>query len=277
LYIGKLSKEEIQLDCNKIYWIDYESHKWLNTSEHEYLISRLEEYNKQSANAIIENDFVEYCRTVCLQIEVLLNKFIVENYGDNNLQYSEFSKFNKLQDFFKIVRENFNIYEDPEYKIVTNIMSIRDIASHGDYNGTFLVEKMIDLKGKFIEIRLDNLDNKINKAILEERILNLFSEFVMDKKRLKVKLYAKQGTFYFYAYVKMMFNLKNTYLDYQLIKNYLDDKNHHNYLKLQLGNEFTYSKSKEHNELKDFFEQQDYAQIKHTMNWFIQEIGKHIK
>ncbi|MFM7405704.1 MAG: hypothetical protein ACKO3K_03280 [Cuspidothrix sp.] len=62
-----------------------------------------------------------------------------------------------------------------------------------------------------------------------------------------------------------------------MIKNYLDDKNHHNYLKLQLGNEFTYSKSKEYDELKDFFEQQDYAQIKHTMNWFIQEIGNHLK
>jgi hypothetical protein len=272
LYIEKLTREEIKIDATKIYLIDYSNHEWLHISEYQSMRETLEKQNQEAVNAIIKEDFGEYCRRICIQIETLLNKFIN---GNENLQDTESSKFKRLKCFFESVRKDFKSYEDKEYKIITNIMNIRDIASHGDYNGIFILENMIELKGKFIEIKLEKLDNKINKANLEQRILKLFSEFVMDEKKLQVKLHHPQEG-KLYAYVKMMYNIKNTYLDYQLIKNYLD-ANYHKVFKLQLGNDFTYSKSKESNELKAFFEQQDYAQIKHTMNWFIQEIGKHLK
>ena len=61
---------------------------------------------------------------------------------------------------------------------------------------------------------------------------------------------------------------------YQDLKKRLEEYNEHT-----LGNEFKILPDKHQypNELKIFFEQQDYAEIKHTMNWFIQEIGKHLK
>ncbi|BAY79614.1 hypothetical protein NIES25_60990 (plasmid) [Nostoc linckia NIES-25] len=73
LYLDKLTREEIKIDSKKIPLIDYSQYIWLNESKNDVLRKQLEEYNRQSVNDIINNDFVEFCRKIYLQIEILLN------------------------------------------------------------------------------------------------------------------------------------------------------------------------------------------------------------
>ena len=46
-YIENLSREEIKLDSNQIFLIDYSTYKWLNTLPYQDIITRLEEYNQK--------------------------------------------------------------------------------------------------------------------------------------------------------------------------------------------------------------------------------------
>jgi hypothetical protein len=131
LYIEKLSKAEIKLDSNKIDLIDYSNHEWLNMLEYQDLKKRLEEYNEQSTDASMKNNFAEYCRKVCLQIEILVNKFTEKQCGDEKLQDSQYKK---LRDFFKTAKENFNQYQDREYTALPGVM--RYISSGQDARTT---------------------------------------------------------------------------------------------------------------------------------------------
>ncbi|AFZ23439.1 hypothetical protein Cylst_1133 [Cylindrospermum stagnale PCC 7417] len=270
LYIEKLSREEIKLDSNKIQLIDYSIYEWLNILENEELKKILEEYNQQSLNDIMNNNFVEYCRKIYLQIEILVNTFIIQKYGYNNIQDNNYTKIRRLQDFFYLVRggeENFkkSKYKDKEYKTITHIMDIRDIASHTDYNGKSLAER-VDLKGKSIKIKLQKLKNNISK----EEIQGIFSEFVLYKNGVSIRGRLEEG----YAYIQL-FNLKDTYFNSQLVINYISTN--YSILRHRLGNfEYDLDNDQPLNELKAFFEQQDYQKIKYTMNWFIQEIGNHL-
>jgi hypothetical protein len=270
-YIKKLSREEIKLDSTQIFLIDYSTHEWLNTLPYQDIITRLEEYNQESVNAIMKNDFVEYCRQVYLQIEILLDKLINLKFGQEKTEDNNYTKIKKLKDCFKLVRggeRNFKSHEDKEYNLITCIMTIRDIVSHTNFNGKSLAER-VESQGKVIEIKLTNLEKMNSNVDLYEEIKIIFSEFVIDKKWLKI-CYKNGET---YAFITM-YRLKDTYLDYKIIKNYLDIN--FKIFKYHLGNNFKSSLRQDSNELKDFFEKQDYARIKDTMNWFIAEIGKHL-
>ncbi|MEI6444020.1 MAG: hypothetical protein WCO29_13065 [Nostocales cyanobacterium ELA583] len=271
LYIEKLSKAEIKLDSNKIDLIDYSNHEWLNMLEYQDLKKRLEEYNEQSTDASMKNNFAEYCRKVCLQIEILVNKFTEKRCGDEKLQDSQYKK---LRDFFKTAKENFNQYQDREYKLISYIMEIRNVGSHGDHNGRSILQR-IELKGKSIKIKLQ----KTNNTVSLKEIQNIFSEFVSyyDKYNPKTnnpRITDRTEEGYI---VITLSNLKDKYFDCNSIIHYIESNR--TTLRHKLGNEFKIlpDKHQHPNELKIFFEQQDYAEIKHTMNWFIQEIGKHLK
>ncbi|HYW19491.1 MAG TPA: hypothetical protein VE956_09290 [Nodularia sp. (in: cyanobacteria)] len=269
LYIERLSREEIKIDSHKIYLIDYSIYEWLNIPENDELGKILEEYNQQSLNDIISDNFVEYCRKAYLQIEVLLNKFINHKYGYDKMQDSNYSKIARLKDFFNCVRKNFEPHKDKEYKTITHIMSIRDIASHADSNGKSLAER-VEAKGKSIKIKLENLNNNI----LAERVKSIFSEFVVNKNGVMISNTLDQR----YAYIRL-FNLKDTYLTSDSIISYINRKSQRNILQYKLGDKFNafLDRDQPSNELKIFFEKKDYQQIKQTLDWFIQEIGNQLK
>ncbi|MDD1413942.1 hypothetical protein MEN41_04510 [Dolichospermum sp. ST_con] len=207
-YIENLSREEIKLDSNQIFLIDYSTYKWLNTLPYQDIITRLEEYNQKSVNAIMKNDFVEYCRQVYLQIEILLDKLISLKFGQEKTEDNNYTKIKKLKDCFKLVRggeRNFQSHEDKEYNLITYIMTIRDIVSHTNFNGKSLAER-VESQGKVIEIKLTNLEKMNSNVDLYEQIKIIFSEFVIDKKWLKI--YYKNGETY--AFITM-YKLKDTY------------------------------------------------------------------
>ncbi|WP_066376643.1 hypothetical protein [Anabaena sp. CA = ATCC 33047] len=273
-YIEKLSTEEIKIDDDKIHLVDYSIHKWLNTLDNKELKNRLEEYNKQSANDIINDNFVEFCRHIYLQIESLLDKFTEINYYGNT-QDINYTKIKKVKDFFKVVRggeQFFKSYEDKEFKTITYIMDIRDIASHADSNGKLLKER-VEAKGKSIKIRLQNLNNNIS----QESIQNIFSEFVINKNKNFLKITVKPDDKGLqYAYITL-FNLNDKYLNPESVINYISTNL--NLLRYRLGNSVKVYPTKEQpiNELKIFFEKKDYQEIKQILNWFIQQIGNYLE
>ncbi|MBD2250240.1 hypothetical protein [Nostoc parmelioides] len=271
-YIEKLSSEDIKIDENKIHLFDYSIYKWLNKLENQELRKRLEEFNEQSANHLISDNFVEFCRYVYLQIEILLDKFTDHNSPERK-QDSNYNKINKLKDFFKVIRggeQNFKSYEDKEYKMITHIMNIRDIASHADSNGKSLTER-VEAKGKSIKIILQNLNNSIS----QEDIKNIFFEFVIKKNSMIITV-KKPEKGLSYAYIQL-FDLKYEYLNYNSIHNYIESNL--NILGHRLGNKVKVSLNKEQptNELKIFYEKKDYQQIEQTLNWFIQQIDNYLK
>lgn len=273
LYIEKLSTEEIKLDDSKIYLIDYSTYKWLNRLDNKELKNRLEEYNQQSANNIINDDFVEFCRHIYLQIESLLDTFIDHNFS-GDIQVNNYTKINKLKFFFERVRGGknfFKAYEDKEYKKITHIMDIRDIASHADSNGR-LLKARVEAKGKSMIIKLQKLDENVAQELIE----NIFSEFVINKnKRSLIVTLRPDGKGLQYAYIRL-FNLNDKYLKPESVLNYITTNL--NLFKYRLGNGVQVSLHKEQpiNELKIFFEKKDYTEIKQTLNWFIQQIGNHL-
>ncbi|MCF2145806.1 hypothetical protein IQ276_004895 [Desmonostoc muscorum LEGE 12446] len=183
LYIEKLSKEEIKIDSQKIFIIDYSSYLWLNLPENSEIKKQLDEYNQQSINDIINDDFVEFCRKIYLQIEILLNQFILKEHGSDRTKDISYYKKTRLNDFFQSINNsqlNFK-YENEDYKIITHIMDIRDVASHGDLNGKPIKERIED-KGKSIKIYLKSLKQGIKK----EEIQSLFFQFVLNQKGIKV-------------------------------------------------------------------------------------------
>jgi hypothetical protein len=266
LYIEKLAREEIKIDHSKIYLIDYSIYEWLNTSEYESLREILEKENQEAVNAIMNKDFGEYCRKVYLQIEILLNKFIME-YDKDNIQDIESSKFKRLNFFFKDVKE-----QDKQYKkIITNIMNIRDISSHGDSKGRSISNR-VEIKGKSIKIKLE----KLKKTLLTKEVQDIFSEFIDYRHPWNPNITGnlKEG----YAYI-LLYNLKDEYFDPNSIIEYIENNRRLVY-QHKLGNDFKIflDNYQPKNELKKFFDEQEknYRTIKDTMNWFIQEIGKHL-
>lgn len=263
-YIEKLSMEEIKIDSTKIYLIDYSIHEWLNISKYQSMRETLEKENQEAVNAIMNKDFGEYCRRVCLQIEVLLNNFIMK-YDKDNIQDTKSSKFKRLNYFFENVRE-----EDKKYKkIINNIMNIRDIASHGDSKGRSISDR-VEIKGKRITIKLQEL----KKTLFKKEIQDIFSRFVNYRHQSNPNITGEleKG----YAYI-ILYDLKDEYFDSNSIVEHIES-NRSTY-RHSLGNDFKIflHKPQPQNELKYFFEQQDYSQTKNTMNWFIQEIGKILK
>jgi predicted metallo-beta-lactamase superfamily hydrolase len=104
-----------------------------------------------------------------LQIEILLNQFIKKKFGRVKTQNINYSKKSKLYDFFQEIngnKVNFKPYDYDEYKTISFIMDIRDVASHGDSNGKKLAER-IEAKGKSIGISLINLKQDIKTSYIE--------------------------------------------------------------------------------------------------------------
>ncbi|OUL30520.1 hypothetical protein [Nostoc sp. 106C] len=270
LYIERLSKEEIKIDSQKIFIIDYSSYLWLNLTENSEIKKQLEEYNQQSINDIINDDFVEFCRKIYLQIEILLNQFILKQYGIDRIQDISYSKKAKLADFLKIINSNkvnFKLYENEDYKIITSIMDIRDIASHGDLDGKSIKER-IEAKGKSIKVRLKSLKEGIHK----EEIQTLFIQFVLNQKGIKVSGRIEEG----WAYITL-YNLKNSFLDAEKVVNEIT--NNLSILQYKLGrNVKVFPDAKQpQNELKEFFDKKDYQKIHKTVNWFVKEIINYLK
>ncbi|BDI18496.1 hypothetical protein ANSO36C_42980 [Nostoc cf. commune SO-36] len=271
LYLDKLTREEIKIDSSKIFLIDYSQYLWLNQSENDQLRKQLEEYNRQSVHDIINDDFIEFCRKIYLQIEILLNQFIAKEYGNDKIQDNSYYKKNKLADFFKAInskKENFNPYDHEEYKMIINIMDIRDVASHGDWNGKS-IEERIEAKRK-IKIGFRNLDK--NK-ITEEKLKKIFFKFLINPEK-NIKIYNNFGQGW--AYITLG-NLKNEFLDVDKVLN--DVRSNLKILQYQLGNkvEIFADNKQPQNYLKDFFKQKDYQKIHNTMNWFIEKIGNSLK
>jgi hypothetical protein len=191
--------------------------------------------------------------------------WVIREYNKDNIQDTKSSKFKRLNYFFENVRE-----EDKKYKkIINNIMNIRDIASHGDFKGRSILNR-VEIKGKRITIKLQEL----KKTVLKKEIQDIFSIFVDYRHQYNPNITGEieKG----YAYI-ILYDLKDEYFDPNSIVEHIES-NRTTY-RHSLGNDFKIflHKSQPQNELKYFFEQQDYAQIKDTMNWFIQEIGKILK
>jgi hypothetical protein len=273
LFLDKLSKQEIEIDSSKISIIDYSQYRWLNLPENSDIRNQLEQYNQQSINDIINDDFSEFCRKIYLQIEILLNQFIKKKFGRVKTQNINYSKKSKLYDFFQEIngnKVNFKPYDYDEYKTISFIMDIRDVASHGDSNGKKLAER-IEAKGKSIGISLINLKQDIN----QDTIKKLFIDYVANSNIYFVKVKIEIDDRKKLASAKV--TLSNL-IDHSLTVEKVIDKSKTDLklLQYQFGNrvDVIASNNQFPNELKIFFEKQDYQQIKNTMNWFIEEIGK---
>ena len=273
LFLDKLSKQEIEIDSSKISIIDYYQYRWLNLPENSDIRNQLEQYNQQSINDIINDDFSEFCRKIYLQIEILLNQFIKKKFGRVKTQNINYSKKSKLYDFFQEIngnKVNFKPYDYDEYKTICFIMDIRDVASHGDSNGKKLAQR-IEAKGKSIGISLINL----KKDITQDTIKKLFIDYVANSNIYFVKVKIEIDDRKKLASAKV--TLSNLIDHYLTVEKVIDkSKTDLKLLQYQFGNrvDVIASNNQFPNELKIFFEKQDYQQIKNTMNWFIEEIGK---
>lgn len=273
LFLDKLSKQEIEIDSSKISIIDYSQYRWLNLPENSDIRKQLEQYNQQSINDIINDDFSEFCRKIYLQIEILLNQFIKKKSGRVKTQNITDSKKSKLYAFFQEIngnKVNFKPYDYDEYKTISFIMDIRDVASHGDSNGKKLAER-IEAKGKSIGISLINL----KKDITQDTIKKLFIDYVANSNIYFVKVKIEIDDRKKLASAKV--TLSNL-IDHSLTVEKVIDKSKTDLklLQYQFGNrvDVIASNNQFPNELKIFFQKQDYQQIKNTMNWFIEEVGK---
>ena len=265
LYLDKLAREEITIDSSKIPLIDYSQYLWLNQSENDELRKQLEEYNRQSVNDIINDNFIEFCRKIYLQIEILLDQFIAKQYGNDRIIDKSYYKKIKLADFFKVINgspDNFKPNSYDQYNIIACIMDIRDVASHGDWNGKS-IEERIEAKGKSIKISLNFLKSDFTTT----EINDIFSLYVVNKKGIKIYENFERRT----ANI-ILYGLKDTFYN---VEEVVDDIiTNLNLLQYKLGNkvEVIPHRSQPQNKLKEFFDKKDYQKIHETIKWFIKEI-----
>lgn len=215
-YIQKIVKEEIKIDSEKIALIDYSNFAALHKPVNSEIKKRLEDYNRQAVQAAIADNFVDFCRCIYLQIEILLNKFIVIEFGKQKTNDWEYYKKARLADFIKVTC-GCNPYDLEEYEIIKNIMDIRDIASHSDHNGKS-IEERVEAKGKSINIYLNQLNNSIN----EEKTQKIFASYLNNpdqKTRIKVRGELTKG----YAYLTL-YNLKYEFFAIENVINDLEKK-----------------------------------------------------
>ncbi|MEH2354045.1 hypothetical protein [Nostoc sp.] len=270
LYLDKLTREEIKIDSSKIPLIDYSHYLWLNKPENDELRKQLEEYNSQSINDIINDDFVEFCRKIYLQIEILLDQFIAKQYGSDKVKDKLYYKKTRLADFFKVINgspENFKARSYEQYNIITCIMDIRDVASHGDWNGKS-IEERIEAKGKSIKISLSLLKYDFTKT----EINDIFSLYLVNKKAISIYEDLEKRT----ANI-ILYDLKDTFSSVEEVVSHII--NNLNLLHYKLGNkvEVIPSKTQPQNKLKEFFDKKDYQKIYETIKWFIEKIVNFLK
>lgn len=173
------------LDQIKRCYIDYSDIK------QEKFKKQLELDSQMMLKAKINNNFEEYCRSACLQIEAALEyftkiksegykKFIDEDYYYKNKDIRFFDKKAAYDFWYEETYKKKRAIHDSNYNNILYIMNIRDAASHRTLGHVSFEEKL----GKVIPKKKDPEDKK--KSPLDFAI-DFYKEhdFALVKRRTK--------------------------------------------------------------------------------------------
>ncbi|BAQ61673.1 hypothetical protein GM3708_2079 [Geminocystis sp. NIES-3708] len=275
IYIDKITKEEISIDSAKIYLVDYSIYKFLDKDKNKDIKNRLEEYNQQIAKAQIEDNFLDFCRASYLIIEIILHQFIRLEFGEDQITNWEYYKIYRFRDFFKSTTgyshndKNLSQNLKNRYYTTCHLMDIRDIGSHANHNFE-TIQQRIEKKGTKLKVNLKNLDK------LEENIIKkIFAQYTEKEKDNNVQIYYKPEENF--ASITL-YNLKNQFLS---VENIITDiKNQFNILKYKLGisaaNDIYYPPKQPPNNIKIFFDNKDYFEVKNSIIWVLETFDKYI-
>jgi len=261
-YLNLILSETVDLDSSKIYIIDYSQYSFFKVEENLRIKSQIDYDSALATQARIRGDFIEFCRCLCLQLELLLSHFYSNRENDPRYLRSRFTHFIKEVGTTPVDKE------DIRQRLYWAI-DIRNVASHRDTSG-FPIEKRIEKKGNTICLYLKRMKEE-NPETMKKKLQALLEYSDWDAVSVTYKEKGDNGG---YAYVDI-FGVKLD-LTRDEVRNRLEKLFQKVYPKYGENIQVMLNqKQAQKNDLNRFFLDSNYDQLQESFLWFLDKLNKY--
>jgi hypothetical protein len=247
-YLQNIIHEEVSIDHSKTFIVDYSQYNFLK--DNPQIKKQIENDSYLAFKARIRDDFVEFCRCISLQLEILTDYFCkLDSNTNETLLYPK----QRIKPFLERVCNN--ELDDESRNTIYCILDLRNIASHRD-TSNLPIEEQIAKRNNAVHLYINNL-----KQEEEKRMADSLKETIKHNSDWVVKVtYKKNGINSFgYAYVDIL-NIDNN-----LSANEVKEKAKNNLVNVNarfsdqqdIKVEFN-RKGASSNQLNSFFKESDY-------------------
>lgn len=269
-YISDLLQKDVDLDSTKTYSIDYSSFPFLQKSEYLDIKTQIISDSSLATLARVRGDFIEFCRCLCLQIELLLSYFYINRSDIPNVLSSRLTNF--LENFCSSP-----INKDIRERLYSAIQ-IRNIASHRDTTG-FPIEKRIERAGNIVYLYFKNMNHENNKNQINKNLENqIQSESNNDWNYIRVSYGHDSKSRSLKNYGFACVDIYGVRLDLEAddVKSKVEETLRKVYPQYGKDIKIDFNKKRpQKNELNDFFVEKDYDKLQEAFLWFLRDFNKH--
>lgn len=159
-YLNSIIDEEINIDCSKTFIVDYSQFNFLRKNAD--IKKQIENDAYLAFKARVKDDFVEFCRCISLQLEVITDYFYNYLYTDT----TEIPPLKgRIKPFLEIICKDKVKKESKD--IIYDIIDLRNIASHRD-TFNLPINKQIEKKGRAVHLYVNNLKKEDQRKMQKD-------------------------------------------------------------------------------------------------------------
>lgn len=156
-YIQTVLDAENDLGINQVKLISFLEYNFFREKKNSSIKELIEHDYHSAIKAKIQGDFVEFCRYICLQLELLLSRLYWNNTEVSSSLTARYHKF--------IKQSKTPVHRDLK-SVIPNAITIRNIASHRDIIAP--VDIRIKRQGNVAYLIIDNLEPDRETDIKED-------------------------------------------------------------------------------------------------------------
>jgi len=245
-YLQNIINKEISIDNSNTFIVDYSQYNFLR--DNPQIKKQIENDSYLAFKARIRDDFVEFCRCISLQLEILTDYFCKLDSNTNEAPYLK----KRIKPFLdKVCNDELDDkYKDAIYRII----DLRNIASHRD-TSDLPIEEQIAKQENAVHLFISNLKQE-EKTKMEEDLKSIINY----NSNWDVKVYYKNRRFAFVHILNIDINSNKDKVIEQVRKNIrsISERISNNKdVKINLHKDYKDGAS---NKLNDFFKKSDYRE-----------------
>lgn len=195
-YLQNIIHEEISIDHSNAFIVDYSQFNFLKDKVQ--IKRQIENDSYLAFKARIRDDFVEFCRCISLQLEILTDYFYKLDSNTNEPPYLK----QRIKHFLEKVGNN--QLDNESRDAIYHIIDLRNIASHRN-TSNFPIEKQIAKQDNAVHLYINNLKQEEEKT-MDDSLKKTIKHNSDWSVRVKYKKNGRNG--FGYAYVDI-FNVDN--------------------------------------------------------------------
>lgn len=249
-YLQNIINEEISIDNSNTFIVDYSQYNFLQNNTK--IKEQIEKDSYFAFKARIRDDFVEFCRCISLQLEILTDYFCKL---DSNTHETLYPK-QRIKPFLERVCNN--KLDDESKDAIYRILDLRNIASHRD-TSNLPIEEQIGKKENAVHLFINNLKQEEQDKMEKE-----LEQTIKYNSDWNVKVYYKKDRgFAFVDIYNIDRHLNKNKVREQVKKNIIsisEKFSNNKYVKVDLHKKEAYS-----NKLNTFFQKSDYRKIQNIL------------